>query len=122
MSGPLTGVRVVDVGSFITGPFAAMLLADLGAEVIKVERPGGGDPFRSFERGLYGPQFRAFNRSKKSIVLDPDDDGDRSLIEELVRRSDVFIQNTRPGALEKRGLGAERLRAVNPRLVYCAIT
>lgn len=122
MAGPLDGIRVVDLGSFITGPFAAMLLADLGAEVVKVERPGGGDPFRNFERGLYGPQFRAFNRGKKSIVLDVDEEADRALLEELVRRSDVFIQNTRPGVLEKRGLGPERLRAVNPRLVYCAIT
>lgn len=122
MSGVLSGLRVIDQGCFITGPFAAMLLADMGAEVIKVERPGTGDPFRSFETGLYGPQFRAFNRNKKSIAIDLDDDADRAVLHGLVQASDVFIQNFRPGVAERLGIGAEALRARNPRLIYCAIT
>lgn len=120
--GVLDGVRVLDYGSFITGPFAAMLLADLGAEVIKIERPGMGDPFRNFESGLYGPQFQAFNRNKQSIVIDLDKDDDRRLLHRLVAASDVFIENTRPGAMARRGLDHASLAAINPRLVYCAIT
>jgi crotonobetainyl-CoA:carnitine CoA-transferase CaiB-like acyl-CoA transferase len=118
----LAGCRVIDFGSFITGPYAAMLLADLGAEVIKVERPGIGDPFRSFETGLYGPQYLAFNRSKKSIVLDFRDADDRAAMDELVLQSDVLIENSRPGAMDRLGCGYERLSALNPRLVYCSIT
>jgi crotonobetainyl-CoA:carnitine CoA-transferase CaiB-like acyl-CoA transferase len=118
----LQGLRVIDHGAFITGPMAAMLLADLGAEVIKVERPDGGDPFRSFEGGLYGPQFRAFNRNKASLVLDLSDAADRRRMDRLVRQADVFIQNSRPGVAERLGTDAARLMALNPRLVHCAIT
>jgi crotonobetainyl-CoA:carnitine CoA-transferase CaiB-like acyl-CoA transferase len=118
----LSGCRVIDFGSFITGPYAAVLLADLGAEVIKVERPGIGDPFRNFESGLYGPQFLAFNRNKKSIVLDLGQAGDREVMDELVGQSDVLIENARPGVMDRLGVGYERLSAINPRLVYCSIT
>lgn len=120
--GPLEGIRVLDFGSFITGPFAAMLLADLGAEVIKLERPGTGDPFRSFERGLYGPQFRAFNRNKKSVVVDLDREEDRRLVHRLIAGADVLVENGRPGAMARRGLDHAAVEALNPRLVYCSIT
>ena len=121
MAKPLAGYRVVDHGEFITAPYTAMLLGDLGAEVIKVERPGG-DRFRSFERGLYGPQFQAFNRSKQSIVLDLETDADRDTLRALLRSADAYVQNFRPGAAERLGFGAGDVRAFAPRVVYCAIS
>jgi crotonobetainyl-CoA:carnitine CoA-transferase CaiB-like acyl-CoA transferase len=122
MAKPLAGFRVVDHGEFITAPYTAMLLGDLGADVIKVERPGGGDRFRSFERGLYGPQFQAFNRNKRSIVLDLDVEADRETLRALLRTADAYVQNFRPGAAERLGFGPDDVRAVNPRVVYCAIS
>jgi len=122
MSQPLAGYRVIDHGEFITAPYTAMLLGDLGAEVIKVERPGGGDRFRSFEKGLYGPQFQAFNRSKKSIVLDLENEVDRETLRALLRSADVYVQNFRPGAAERMGFGPDDVRAIMPRVVYCSIS
>ena len=122
MAQPLAGYRVIDHGEFITAPYTAMLLGDLGAEVIKVERPGGGDRFRSFEKGLYGPQFQAFNRSKQSIVLDLDTEADRETLRELLRSADVYVQNFRPGAAERMGFGPDDVRALDPRVVYCSIS
>ena len=122
MAKPLAGYRVVDHGEFITAPYTAMLLGDLGADVVKVERPGGGDRFRSFEKGLYGPQFQAFNRNKRSVVLDLDVDDDRVALRGLLQDADVYVQNFRPGAAERLGFGVEAVRAINPRLVYCAIS
>jgi crotonobetainyl-CoA:carnitine CoA-transferase CaiB-like acyl-CoA transferase len=122
MAKPLAGYRVVDHGEFITAPYTAMLLGDLGAEVIKVERPDGGDRFRSFESGTYGPQFQAFNRSKQSVVLDLETESDRETLRALLATADVYVQNFRPGAAERMGLGADELRARHPRLVYCAIS
>ena len=121
MSGPLAGYRVVDHGEFITAPYAAMLLGDLGAEVVKVERPGG-DRFRHFEHGSYGPQFQAFNRNKKSLVLDLERDDERATLHDLLRTADVYIHNFRPGVAERLGAGADAAHAINPRLVYCAIS
>jgi len=118
----LAGCRVIDYGNFITGPYTAVLLADLGAEVIKVERPGIGDPFRSFEQGLYGPQFQAFNRNKKSIVINLNDSADRSLMGQLIAESDVLIENSRPGVVTKLGFDYAAASAINPRLVYCSIS
>jgi crotonobetainyl-CoA:carnitine CoA-transferase CaiB-like acyl-CoA transferase len=118
----LAGCRVIDYGSFITGPYAAVLLADLGAEVIKVERPGTGDPFRSFEEGLYGPQFLAFNRNKKSIAIDLGDEAGRAVMRQLIKHSDVLIENYRPGVMARLGFDYAAVRAINPRLVYCSIT
>jgi crotonobetainyl-CoA:carnitine CoA-transferase CaiB-like acyl-CoA transferase len=122
MAKVLAGVRVIEMGTFITGPAAAMYLADLGADVIKVERPGTGDPFRAFKDGLYSPHYQTYNRNKRSITLDTSKDDDRALLHELVADADVFIQNFRPGVAEKLGAGEEELRALNPRLVYCAIS
>jgi crotonobetainyl-CoA:carnitine CoA-transferase CaiB-like acyl-CoA transferase len=118
----LTGVRVVEQGTFITGPACGMLLGDLGADVVKVEQPGSGDPFRSFKGGLYSPHYQTYNRNKRSITLDTRDAGDRDVLDALVADADVYIQNFRPGVADKLGAGAARLRALNPRLVYCSIS
>ena len=99
-----------------------MLLADMGADVIKVERPGRGDPFRSFEEGLYGPQFQAFNRNKKSIQLDLDSERDRDVMWKLLDAADVYVQNFRPGVAERLGFGADEAMRRNPRLVHCSIS
>jgi crotonobetainyl-CoA:carnitine CoA-transferase CaiB-like acyl-CoA transferase len=122
MAKVLSGIRVVELGTYITGPAAAMMLADLGAEVIKVERPGEGDPFRAFKGGLYSPHYQTYNRNKRSIALDTRDLEDLAVLHELVRGADVFIQNFRPGVAEKLGVGEADLRALNPKLVYCAIS
>jgi|SRR5579871_161094 len=118
----LDGIRVLDLGGFITAPLATMLLADLGADVIKVERPGSGDPFRSFRAGCYSPQFQAHNRNKRSITLDYTEADGREVLVALVKAADVVVFNNRPGVAERLGLGYDRLREVNPRLVYCSIT
>ncbi|HVF63371.1 MAG TPA: CoA transferase [Casimicrobiaceae bacterium] len=122
MAKPLAGYRVIDHGEFITAPYTAMLLGDLGAEVVKVERPGGGDRFRSFEKGHYGPQFQAFNRGKQSVVLDLDTEDDRATLRALLESADVYVQNFRPGAAERLGFGVDDVSAINPRLVYCTIS
>jgi len=118
----LRSVRVVEMGTYITGPAAAMHLADLGADVIKVERPGEGDPFRAFKGGLYSPHYQTYNRNKRSIALDTTKPEELELFGELIAGADVFIQNFRPGVAEKLGAGEEALRAINPGLVYCAIS
>lgn len=122
MSSVLKGIRVIEQGTFITGPAAGMLLGDLGADVIKVEQPGTGDPFRAFKGGLYSPHFQAYNRNKRSIALDTKSAEDREIFDELIRSADVYIQNFRPDAAERLGVGEKRLREINPRLVYCSIS
>ena len=118
----LSGIKVLEQGTFITGPAAGMFLADLGAEVIKVEQPGAGDPFRAFRGGLYSPHFQTYNRNKRSITLNPKLPEDAAVFDELVKDADVYIQNFRPGAADRLGAGEARLRGLNPRLVYCAIS
>lgn len=122
MASPLNGIRVLDMGTFITGPAAGMLLADLGAEVVKVEMPGTGDPFRAFKGGLYSPHYQTYNRGKKSIELNTKQPEDLAALDDLVKGADVFIQNFRPGVAERLGVDAARLQAINPRLVYVQIT
>jgi len=117
----LAGVRVLEHGTFITGPAAAMLLADLGADVVKVEQPEG-DPFRAFRGGTYSPHYQTYNRNKKSVRLDTRQAGDLKLFDKLVAEADVYIQNFRPGVAERIGAGEARLRELNPQLVYCAIS
>jgi crotonobetainyl-CoA:carnitine CoA-transferase CaiB-like acyl-CoA transferase len=117
----LQGVRVLEHGTFITGPAASMLLADLGADVVKVEQPAG-DPFRAFRGGLYSPHYQTYNRNKKSVTLDTRQKDDLARFEALVAEADVYIQNFRPGVAEKIGAGEARLRELNPRLIYCAIS
>lgn len=118
----LKDIRVVELGTYITGPAAGMHLADLGADVIKVERPGSGDPFRAFKGGLYSPHYQTYNRNKRSIALDTKDPADLAVLHDLVATADVFIQNFRPGVAEKLGAGEEQLRKVRPDLIYCAIS
>lgn len=122
MAKVLQDVRVLEMGTFITGPAAGMLLADLGADVVKIEQPGTGDPFRAFKGGLYSPHFQTYNRNKRSITLDTREAADRERLDALVAGADVFIQNFRPGAAAKLHVDADRLRAINPRLIYCAIS
>jgi len=122
MSKPLAGVSVVECSTMITGPLAGMMLADLGAEVIKVENPEGGDPFRSFRGSKYSPYFFSYNRSKRSIALDLRSEKDSEVFKKLVARADVMIENFRPGVLDRLGLGTATLRDINPRLIACSIT
>jgi len=119
---PLSGVTVLEMGTFITGPCAGMLLADLGARVIKVEQPGTGDPFRAFKGTLYSPHFQTYNRNKQSITLDTRDAADLAAFDDLVRGADVFIQNFRPGVAKKLGVDWDRLRSLNEALVYASIS
>lgn len=119
---PLENITVLEMGTFITGPAAGMLLADLGANVIKIERPGVGDPFRSFKGGLYSPHFQTYNRNKRSLTLDTRDEDDLATLDALVATADVFIQNFRPGVGAKLNVDAKRLQAINPALVYASIS
>jgi crotonobetainyl-CoA:carnitine CoA-transferase CaiB-like acyl-CoA transferase len=118
----LKNVRVVEMGTYITGPAASMHLADLGADVIKVERPGSGDPFRAFKGGLYSPHYQTYNRNKRSIALDTRDPDDLAVFRDLIASADVFIQNFRPGVADRLDAGEDDLRALNPKLIYCAIS
>ncbi len=122
MTEVLKGVRVVELGTMITAPLAGMMLADLGADVIKVENPQGGDPFRSFRGGQYSPHFVAYNRGKRSIQLDLRSDRGREALLKLLAGADILIENYRAGVMERLGLGPEVLAATNPRLIHCSIT
>jgi crotonobetainyl-CoA:carnitine CoA-transferase CaiB-like acyl-CoA transferase len=117
----LKGVRIVEQGTFITGPCCGMMLADLGADVIKIESPDG-DPYRAYQGGSYSPHFQAYNRNKRSLVLDMKQAGDRTVFDTLIREADVFIQNFRPGTADRLGAGQKRLQELNPKLVYCSIS
>lgn len=119
---PLSGMTVIEVGSYIAAPYAGMMLADMGAEVIKVERPGGGDPFRRVAGNSYSPHFRSVNRTKKSIVVDLSRPEGKEVICKLAKRADLFLENNRAGVMDKLSLGFESLRKLNPRLVYCSVT
>jgi len=121
MINTLAGICVVEQGTFITGPCAGMMLADLGADVIKIESPEG-DPYRSYQGGQYSPHFQAYNRNKRSLALDLKAAADHELFDRLIRQADVFIQNFRPGTAERLGAGVARLLQINPRLVYCSIS
>jgi crotonobetainyl-CoA:carnitine CoA-transferase CaiB-like acyl-CoA transferase len=122
----LDGLRILDFSRVLAGPFATMMLADLGADVVKVERPGIGDETRSWgpPHDAHGQAtyFQAVNRNKRSIVLDLADEGDRAHALELASTSDVVVENFRPGVMERLGLGYDALRETTPGLVYCSIT
>jgi crotonobetainyl-CoA:carnitine CoA-transferase CaiB-like acyl-CoA transferase len=118
---PLQGLRVLDLGSYISGPCAAVLLAEMGAEVIKVEPPGG-DPFRKWESGGLNATFVAFNRGKSSVVLDLKSDEGRTRLLGLVKSADVLVENFRPGVMERLGIGWDSLRTLRPALIHCSIT
>ncbi len=120
---PLEGVRVVDLTRVLSGPFCSQLLGDMGAEVIKIEPPGKGDPIRQQGAIRNGVNwyFAAFNRNKKSVVLDLYSDNGKDLLAKLITTADVLVDNFRPGILAKMGFGPERLSDLNPRLVTCSI-
>src|SRR4051794_4109949 len=127
--GPLSDLLVLDLSRVLTGPYAAMMLGDQGARVIKVERPGAGDDTREWGPPFVGEgderestYFLSTNRNKESLVLDLKDDGDKETLAELVERADVLIENFRGGVLDKLGFGVERLHALNPRLIVLSIT
>jgi crotonobetainyl-CoA:carnitine CoA-transferase CaiB-like acyl-CoA transferase len=124
MAGPLAGIKIVDCSQIVSGPFAVMILADQGAEVIKVEPPGYGDLMRigPFYRGGLSAFFTNVNRGKRCIVLDLAKEAGRAILLKLVSEADVFVQNWRPGAAERLGLGWDDLRKLNPRLIYCSVS
>ena len=124
MSGPLSGFRVLDLTTMVSGPMATLLLGDQGADVIKVEAPSGGDLTRHLgpQRGGMTAIFVTLNRNKRSLVVDLKSDDGKDLLKQLVAECDVFVQNFRPGAAERMGLGEAALRAVRPDLVYVSIS
>ena len=125
---PLDGMRVLEMGQYIAAPYCAMMLADLGAEVIKIEKPDGGDPRRTYDplertdSGSMSGGFLSYNRNKKSVTLDLTDGRDRDRYRALAGTADVVVENLRPGAVDRLGVGYEVLKEENPRLVYCAIS
>jgi itaconate CoA-transferase len=121
---PLDGITVVALEQVIAGPFATRQLAELGARVIKIERPGGGDPARAYDRTVQGlsSHFVWTNRSKESLALDVKHPAAAEILSRLVERADVFLQNLAPGAVERLGLGASTLRSRHPRLIWCGIS
>lgn len=121
-AGPLKGVHVLELTTMITGSLCGQMLGDLGAEVIKVERPDGGDMFRSWRGGTYSAQFTAYNRNKRSITIDLQQGRGRDILLDLAGRADVLVENFRPGVMDRLGLSLDELRARNPRLIYCSIT
>ena len=122
MDGALAGIKVIEAASYVTGPFASQLLADLGADVIKVEEPQRGDPFRGWGERNYSSTFCSLNRNKKSVTLDFRTDEGRDVLLQLLTSADVFIQNFRPGVLDKRGLGYDDVKKLNAKIVYCSIS
>ena len=124
MSGPLAGYRIIDVTQMLSGPMATMMLGDQGADVIKIEPPGMGDFTRALggkSRGL-SPFFSTLNRNKRSVVLNLKDEKGVELLKELVTGADVFVQNFRPGAAERMGIGEQVLRELKPDLIYVSIS
>jgi crotonobetainyl-CoA:carnitine CoA-transferase CaiB-like acyl-CoA transferase len=125
MTSPLDGVRVLDFSRVLAGPYATMYLADLGADVVKVERPGSGDDTRTFgppfSQGV-STYFLSVNRGKRSIELDLKSEAGRAQAMELSAQADVVIENFRPGVMERLGLGPDVLRSKNPKLIYCSIS
>ncbi|SDZ48803.1 CaiB/BaiF CoA transferase family protein [Herbiconiux ginsengi] len=122
---PLAGVKVVELGQMLAGPFAGMIFSDLGAEVLKVEKPTGGDDGRRMgpsHKGGDAMVFLEFNRGKKSVTLDLDDPGDRDRLHDLLDEADIFLHNMRPDVIEKFGLTYDDLADRHPRLVYCELS
>jgi crotonobetainyl-CoA:carnitine CoA-transferase CaiB-like acyl-CoA transferase len=128
-AGPLEGVRVLDFSRVLAGPYATMILGDLGAEVIKIEQPGTGDdtrkwgpPFKTTEFGRESTYFLSANRNKRSVAIDLKDPAERPFIERLVRWADVVVENFRPGVMDRLGLGDDDLASLNPGLVRLSIS
>ena len=124
MTGPLEGIRVLELSRHLAGPFAAMTLGDLGAEVLKIEPPGRGDDTRGFPPFWNGEScyFLSTNRNKRSMTLDLGAAAGQAILKALLAETDILIENFRTGTMERWGLGYEQLRAEYPRLIYCAIS
>ncbi len=124
MAGALHGIKVLDLTSYIAGPFATMLLGDLGAEVLKVELPGKGDAFRTWEKEPkdYSPIFWSLNRNKKSLTLNLRSEKGREIFLRLAQKADVIVENFRPGVVDRLGIGYETVSEINPRVIYCSIS
>ena len=125
MTGPLDGFKILDLTQVVSGPLATMLLADQGADVLKVEPVDGlGDMTRlpSFDKGGIGAFYMNNNRGKNSLSLDLSKEEGVEIIRELAKTTDVFVQNFRPGAIDRMGLGYEQLSAINPNLIYVSIS
>ena len=124
ISGALDGIKVLDLSRVLAGPFCTMMLADMGAEVIKVEMPGTGDDSRAFPPFIEGESvyFKNMNRNKKGITLNLKSEKGKKLFWELVKKCDILIENYRPGTMEKLGLGWDALKKVNPKLVYGCVS
>lgn len=124
MSKPLSGIRVIDLTRVLSGPYCTMLMADMGAEVIKIEQPGKGDDSRSyppFERGI-SAYYANLNRNKKSIALDLKDDKAKQVLRDMIKVSDVIVENFKPGTMDKLGFSYEAVKAINPEIVYASIS
>ncbi|MEX0806573.1 MAG: CoA transferase [Candidatus Binatia bacterium] len=119
MSGCLDGIRVLELGNFISGPYGAMLLADMGAEVIKVENPKGGDPFRGWDLGGDQPNFWAYNRGKKSVTLNLQTPQGKEIFLALANKADVVLDNYRPGVMTKLGIDYDTTY-LTPRFTTCS--
>jgi alpha-methylacyl-CoA racemase len=124
VSRPLDGVRVLDFSTLLPGPMCTLLLAEAGAQVVKIERPGSGDEMRAYtpRAGADSVNFALLNRGKRSIAIDLKDPAARASLEPLLRDADVVVEQFRPGVMDRLGLGYEALKVLNPRLIYCAIT
>src|SRR5438094_10207232 len=123
-AGPLHGIRVIDLTRVLAGPFATQSLGDLGAEILKIEPPGGGDETRRFPPFVAGEShyFLGINRNKKSLVIDLQQAAGADILRRLVAKADILVENYRPGVMDRLGLGYEALRLLNRRLIYCAIS
>ncbi|MBS0345902.1 MAG: CoA transferase [Proteobacteria bacterium] len=119
---PLAGVRVLDLTQLLPGPMCTLHLADMGAEVIKIEPPRGGDPTRGLDGEQFNGMFLMLNRNKRSLALDLRTDEGVAVLHRLAERADVLVEGFRPGVAERLGIGYARLAEINPRLVYCSIT
>jgi len=118
----LEGITVLEFASYVSGPYAGMMLSDLGAEVIKIEAPDGGDPFRGWGAADYSGTFGSVNRNKKSVVLDLKAEEGLAAARALAEGADVLIENYRAGTMDRLGLGYEMLKKTNPRLIYASVT
>jgi crotonobetainyl-CoA:carnitine CoA-transferase CaiB-like acyl-CoA transferase len=122
MKDALEGMLVIELGTVLTAPLAGMMLADLGARVIKVEHPAGGDPFRRHAGKLYSPHFSAYNRNKESIQLDLQSAAGKGDLLKLLESADVLLENYRPGVMARLGFTEAALKEINPGLVWCSVT
>src|SRR5687768_4711102 len=126
MFAPLQGVRVVDLTHVYAGPYVTHVLTQLGADVVKIERPGVGDVIRAGRPGVSPPGFAAafvgLNHGKRSLALDLKDARGKEALQRLIERADVLVENLRPGELDRIGFGAEAAMALNPRLIYASVS